>query len=162
MAPRPTDVHQFANNRLQTYLTMHVEFAGMGRVIGPPFDLIFGPGDTVQPDVMVMLQEHLDRITRKGISGAPDLVVEIASPSTATFDRGDKLHAYERAGVPEYWIADPYAHTVEVLALTGGSTGRKGCSRDELYCRRPLLPSFRCRSKNSSGEKEECRCTSRA
>lgn len=126
MAPPPTDVHQFANNRMQTYLTIHVEFVGHGRVIGPPFNVVLSPGDTVQPDVTVVLTEHLGRITRKGVIGAPDLVVEIASPSTATFDRGDKLRAYAGAGVPEYWLVDPYAHTVEVLFLTEGSYRSQG------------------------------------
>ncbi len=136
MAPPPTDAHQFANNRLQTFLTIHVEFTGRGRVIGPPFDVILPSGDTVQPDVMVVLREHLDRITRRGVVGAPDLVVEIASPGTATYDRGVKLRAYEQAGVPEYWIADPYAHTVEVLVLTGSTYRSQGVWEGEA-----VLPS---------------------
>jgi hypothetical protein len=93
MSPPPTDSHQFANNLIQTYLTIHVQFAGLGRVIGPPFNIILSPTDVVQPDVTVVLTEHLDRITQRGVVGAPDLVVEIASPSTASgrariLDRG--------------------------------------------------------------------------
>ncbi len=53
----------------------------------------------------------------EGLYGPPDLVVEIASPSTATYDRDKKLHAYERGGVLEYWIADPIARTIEVFVL---------------------------------------------
>ncbi len=142
MAPPPTDVHQFANNRLQTFLTIHVEFAGKGRVIGPPFDVILAPDDTVQPDVMVVLTEHLDRITPKGVQGAPDLVVEIASPSTATYDRGDKLRAYQRARVPEYWLADPHAHTIEVLVLTGTKYRSQGVFEGQSLLPSTVIPGF--------------------
>jgi Uma2 family endonuclease len=50
-----------------------------------------------------MLNEHLDRVTKRGIMGAPDLVAEIASPATARIDLNEKLHGYASAGVTEYW-----------------------------------------------------------
>ena len=136
MTPSAGSDHQSANNRLQTYLTIHVEFKGLGRVFGPPLDVMLGPTTTVQPDVSVVLQANVDRITPRGILGSPDLVVEIASPSTATHDRGRKLAAYEAAGVPEYWLVDPFAHTIEVLVLTDGRYRTRG-----LFQGRQTLPS---------------------
>ncbi len=121
MAPPPLVVHQGSNNLFQTYLTNHVQLTGKGLVFGPPFEVRLSDTDVLQPDVTVILNEHRDRLTRRGITGAPDLVVEIASPSTATYDRRGKFTAYERAGVPEYWIVDPYARTVEVWVLTDGA-----------------------------------------
>ena len=72
----------------------------------------------VQPDVFVVLNEHLDRIAGTRVIGAPDLVVEIASPSTVRHDLGEKLTAYARAGVPEYW-------RVVCIVLLGFSLGRR-------------------------------------
>lgn len=117
MAPAPSDTHQSANTWFIYYLTAHVQIPGSGRVFGAPFDVRLGGEDTVQPDVLVVLEANLGRITREGVYGPPDLVVEIASPSTATYDRDKKLHAYERGGVPEYWIADPIARTIEVFVV---------------------------------------------
>ena len=142
MSPPPSDVHQFANNLIQTFLTMHVEFTGRGRVIGPPFNVQLSPTDVVQPDVIVVLNEHLSRITRRGVVGAPTLVVEITSPSTATHDRSAKFAAYERLGVPEYWIADPYAHTVELWILTGGCYRSQGVFEGSELLPSIVVPGF--------------------
>src|SRR5262249_40657898 len=70
-----------------------------------------------QSDVLVVLNAHLDRIQAKKIAGAPDLVVEVASQSTAAVDRVAKFEVYARARVAEYWIVKPESHEVEVFAL---------------------------------------------
>jgi Uma2 family endonuclease len=119
MVPAPTIAHQSASNRIATYLTMHVEFAGLGRVLAAPVDVELAPGTVVQPDVLVVLNPRLGIITARRIVGAPDLVVEIVSPGTAGHDRRTKQDAYARAGVAEYWLADPAAQTVELLRLDG-------------------------------------------
>jgi len=67
--------------------------------------------------------------------GAPDLVVEILSPSTAKLDRGAKLQAYERAGVREYWIVDPDARVVEQYELVGGTFRPCAEERERVTCR---------------------------
>ncbi len=117
MAPAPGEAHQFAANLFQYYLTAHVQLAGRGRVYGALFDVDLAPGTTVQPDVVVVLNPRAGIVTPRGIVGAPDLIVEVASPGTATYDRSAKLRAYEAAGVTEYWIVDPHARTVEVHLL---------------------------------------------
>lgn len=117
MAPAPTEPHQAANGWFVFYLIAHVQVPSLGRVYPAPFDVVLPSGATTQPDVLVVLNANFDIITPEKIVGAPDLVVEIASPSTATYDRSKKLGAYERAGVHEYWIVDPFAHTVELLVL---------------------------------------------
>ena len=117
MAPAPGTSHQEANARFIAHLMTHVRFAGLGRVLGAPYDVQLAPDIVVQPDVVVVLDRHRDIITPTHIAGAPDLVVEIGSPSTAGYDRREKQDAYARAGVAEYWIADPSARTIEVLVL---------------------------------------------
>lgn len=142
MAPAPGTDHQSANNLFQTHLTIHIQFKGLGRVFGPPCDVELAPNTVIQPDVVVVLNEHADIITPSRIIGAPDLVVEIASPGTAGYDRRDKQDSYARAGVPEYWIADPAARTVEVLQLEGQRYRPIGVFRGKALLPSPLLGQF--------------------
>jgi Uma2 family endonuclease len=136
VAPAPNIAHQNAVGQFFVRLFQFIQARGLGRVIVAPVDVDLGPGGTVQPDVIVVLNEHLDRITASRIVGAPDLVVEVASPSTATHDRRAKMDAYARAGVPEYWIADPVAETVELFVLGEGEYRSLG-----VFHGQALLPS---------------------
>ena len=120
MTPAPSPEHQSISVRLTHYLFVHAELAGLGRVFAAPIDVDLGSKNVFQPDVVVVLNEHLDKVQAKKIVGAPDLVVEIASPSTAVIDRLSKYDAYARAGIAEYWIVKPTRRTVEVLVLEGG------------------------------------------
>ncbi len=67
------------------------------------------------PDVMVVCDR--EKIKPDGVYGAPDLVVEILSPSTAKNDKGHKKDVYESSGVPEYWIVNPVDKSIEVYLL---------------------------------------------
>ena len=72
----------------------------------------------VEPDISVVC-DH-DKLDKHGCKGAPDLVVEVLSPSTQRHDRLVKLDLYQRAGVREYWIVDPDSSTVQVFMLKAG------------------------------------------
>lgn len=74
--------------------------------------------NTFVPDAMIVCNK--DIIKHNGIYGAPDLIVEVLSPSTGKNDRGPKKDVYERYGVREYWIADPKSKSVEVYQLRDG------------------------------------------
>lgn len=79
------------------------------------------PGDVdtvVEPDISVICDRG--KIDKTGCKGAPDLVVEILSPSTQRHDRLVKLRLYQRAGVREYWIVSPDEQTVQVMLLDSG------------------------------------------
>jgi len=117
MTPSPSFEHQNANVMISHYLVDHVKLKGLGKVLAAPFDVELPSGDVVQPDVLVVLKEHEEKITQSRLVGAPDLVVEIASPSTAGYDRAKKQTAYARAGVSEYWVVDTAAKSVELLLL---------------------------------------------
>jgi Uma2 family endonuclease len=119
MSPSPSDAHQNVSVWLSHYLVIHVKLAGLGQVRAAPFDVELAPHTIVQPDIMVILNEHLSRITSTCIKGAPDLVVEILSPGTASYDRTGKQRAYAQAHVMEYWLVDPDEETIEVLNLVG-------------------------------------------
>ncbi len=131
MTPAPSTGHQITSNIIATLLTIHVQFAGHGKVLTAPVDVELAPDTVVQPDIVVVLSANLDRITPSRIIGAPDLVVEILSPGTAGYDRREKQDAYARAGVGEYWVVDPGAQTVELLTLDQGRYRSHGVFRGQ-------------------------------
>jgi len=138
----PATLHQAANRWFMFYLTMQVQVSGLGQVFGPPYDVELAPDDVVQPDAVVVLNARVSIITASHIMGAPDLVVEISSPSTAGYDRRDKQDAYARAGVREYWLADPAAKTVEVLTLQGQAYHSLGVSQGQATLPSPVVPDL--------------------
>lgn len=78
----------------------------------------------VEPDVLLLRPEHVDRVGERFIRGAPDLVVEVSSPSTRHLELVRKRAAYERHGVAEYWYVDLDAERIEVYRLAAGRYGR--------------------------------------
>ena len=115
MTPAPVTRHQRISKRLQAALMRVMEDPGHGEVFDAPFLVEFpGTGDRVQPDILFVSNERRTIIGEKQVVGAPDLVVEILSPSTAHRDRGIKLDLYARHGVQQYWIADPVEDVVDV------------------------------------------------
>jgi Uma2 family endonuclease len=121
LMPGATPRHQGSSARFTTYFTIHVEFAGLGRVFAAPLDVLLPRARPVQPDVIVVLNHKLHLISGRAIEGPPDLVVEIASPGTRTHDRTRKLGVYADAGVPEYWLAEPADQTIELIVLEDGT-----------------------------------------
>jgi Uma2 family endonuclease len=82
-----------------------------------PLDVRLGEDTALQPDLIFISNARAGIIQENWIAGSPDLVVEVLSPSTAAHDRATKLPVYAQAGVPEVWLIDPQAKTVEVLKL---------------------------------------------
>ncbi len=117
MTLAPSWSHQEVVLEIASYLRTFVRTTGLGGVFTAPIDVELSPKDVFQPDVVVLLKESREKLKERHIVGAPDLVVEVASPGTAPYDRLTKYDAYARAGVPEYWIVRPDAQTVEVLVL---------------------------------------------
>ena len=117
MTPSPNEWHQTTVGLVFRYLATQIEDSGLGRVYIAPFDVELVPDVVVQPDVCVILNAHRERVTFARISGAPDLVVEVVSPGTVSYDHREKQDAYARADVTEYWLVDPAARTAEVLVL---------------------------------------------
>ena len=115
VTPAPGVRHQRISKRLETALTAILEDTGHGELFYAPLLVEFpGAGDRVQPDIFFVSAERLGIIGEAQVTGAPDLVVEILSPSTARRDRGIKFDLYARGGVREYWIVDPDEDSVDV------------------------------------------------
>ena len=101
-------------------LSAFVDEHDLGRVFHAPYDVLFSDTDVVQPDLLFVSNERAEIITPANIQGAPDLIVEILSPSSSRRDWGYKRELYARHGVGEYWIIDPTNHLVSVLTLRDG------------------------------------------
>lgn len=142
MAPAPGTAHQSTSNLIATHLTIHIQFAGLGRIFTAPTDVELAPGTVVQPDILVIRAANQGRITPSRIIGPPDLVIEIASPSTAGYDRRDKQDAYAQAGVNEYWIVDPHAQTIEVLRLHEEAYQSQGVFRGQAQLPSQVVPNL--------------------
>lgn len=121
VTPGPSVPHQRVVTRLVARLHPFVGENGLGEVFSGPLDVLFGEGDYVEPDIVFVRKDRLGLLSDRGVEGAPDLVVEVLSPSTAARDRGIKLERYRHFGVAEYWIVDPEARTIEVWALAAGA-----------------------------------------
>ena len=121
VTPAPGTRHQAILRDLLGLLNEHVKRAALGVVFPAPVDCILSDTTVLQPDLVFVEAARQARVTERGIEGAPTLVVEILSPSTARADRTVKASLYARHGVPWYWIVDPEARTIEALALCGGA-----------------------------------------
>lgn len=116
----PSFFHQRISHRLAVALHEVLERPAHGILAAAPVGVEFpATGEGVQPDLVFVSSARTEIVQGDWIRGAPDLVVEILSPSTEERDRGLKLKLYRRQGVPEYWIVDPEAETVEAWDFRG-------------------------------------------
>lgn len=142
MSPALDGPHQDAVLRIAHYLLVHVEFAGLGKVRVAPFDVQLSSKDVFQPDVFVVLNAHLSKMQKKKMIGAPDLVVEVASPSTALLDRVGKYERYAKAGVQEYWIVNVETATVQVSVLEAGGYHSLGTFQGQQTLPSQIVPNL--------------------
>ena len=121
VSPGPIPLHKYVHSHLFFTLSQFVRENGLGVVLAAPMDIRLPRrlGDPVQPDLVFLRPGNQPRWeVDPNFSGSPDLVVEVLSPSTARLDRKIKHSAYRESGIPEYWIVDPRARTVEVFGLS--------------------------------------------
>lgn len=115
--PAPTIYHQRISGNLFLSMASHVRARGLGEVFAAPVDVRLGDYDTYQPDILFVSAAHAAIIGDRTIDGAPDLIVEVLSPSNAYYDLRHKKHVYHESGVEEYWIVDPIEQVVEIYEL---------------------------------------------
>jgi Uma2 family endonuclease len=142
MSPSPSWSHQEIVGRFFSYLSSYAETAGIGGAFVAPLDVELAPNTVFQPDVVVLLKASRKKLKERHIVGAPDLAVEVVSPTSETHDRHRKITAYARAGVPEYWIVDPDSRTVEVLFLESGEYHSHGVYRGKATLPSQIVPGL--------------------
>jgi Uma2 family endonuclease len=121
MTPARSPHHQIIVTNLLLLLGQHAMQNGLGLVLPAPLDVVLAKeAQIAQPDLIFIAKARAPKlVTRAAITGAPDLVLEIISPSTARADRKIKPPLYAKHGVAEFWLVDPEDQSVEVFVLDG-------------------------------------------
>lgn len=140
----PNTRHQRVVGNLHWLLRNYLETRPRGEVFMAPFDVLFSQFDVVEPDLLYMSHDRAAAIlTAQHVTGAPELVVEVGSPSTRKRDDSLKRDLYERFGVSEYWVVDPDHDVVRVYRREATRFMRADALTQESdVLTTPLLPGF--------------------
>lgn len=141
MIPAPSYRHQALQAELLMRLRSFVRTNGLGDVVGAPVDVCLGENDVFQPDILFVSTPRKDRVAIDGLHGAPDLVVEVLSPSTRHLDHGQKKRTWAKHDVLELWTVDPEEESITRYELQGGPP--EGRTRSQGWFESPLLPGFK-------------------
>jgi Uma2 family endonuclease len=122
MSPSPNPGHQDISFKLALTVGIFLNSKNdKGFVVSAPMDVKFDDGNVLQPDLLYITAERKPEIVKDRIVGAPDLVIEILSPSNAYYDLRQKKDIYEKYGVKEYIIVDPVQQNADLYALKDGA-----------------------------------------
>jgi Uma2 family endonuclease len=122
MSPPPIPIHQENSGNLFAAFHAYAKKHDAGKVYDAPIEVVLADWATpVQPDIVFITKERLHIVKHSRIEGAPDIVVEVLSPSNWLTDRREKFEIYAKAGVREYWIVNPMARTIELFVLRHGA-----------------------------------------
>ncbi len=142
MSPAPTPDHQHLLKKIFRLLDAFVESKGIREVNIAPYDVILDQDNVVQPDIFFVSAVKQSKITARGLEVAPDLIVEIVSPSSFFRDTVQKKDLYEQFGVQEYWIADPANQVIEIFALADQKYQLHGFMAEKGSISSALLTGF--------------------
>ena len=121
MSPSANAFHQRISFKLSVIIVAYFnEINNTGEWLFAPMDVKLDDGNVYQPDVLFISESRREELIKARIEGAPDLVIEILSPSNAYYDLRQKKDIYEKYGVKEYLIVDPIAESMEVHFLENG------------------------------------------
>ncbi len=142
MAPSPNRYHQDIVQNIAVLLIQHVRTAALGRVYVAPSDVIFADNQILHPDIYFVSTGRSQILTAQGAKGAPDLVIEVLSPGTATLDLGRKREIYAESGVVEYWAVAPLTKTIAIFRFGECPDQPVATLRENEMLSSPLLPGF--------------------
>ena len=140
VVPKPRLYHQKIADDILTEIKVFLRQNSIG-IAYSNVDVVFGK-QVVSPDIIFISNERLSIATETNVQGAPDLVVEVLSPSTKKYDRKEKWKLYYENGVKEYWIFDPLTQLVETFISGAKDWERAGIYDDEDILTSPLLPGL--------------------
>ena len=134
VTPPPSLAHQHAVSELLVLLRGFAKENGLGEVYVAPLGVILDPTTGVQPDIVFISPRRAGIMSERGLEGAPDLAVEVLSPSTASRDRGIKMRRYAASGIDHYWIIDPRNRTLEAYRLeSNGYASVANLAHDDVF-----------------------------
>jgi Uma2 family endonuclease len=145
VTPSPNTAHQVIVGNLYFALRVYLEANPTGQLFTAPFDVVFSDFDVVEPDLLfITAGRRRDILTTQNVRGAPDLVIEVASPGTRRRDETIKRRLYERDGVAEYWVVDPELEVMRIYRREDSGYGRPREPSREAgdVLESPLLPGL--------------------
>ena len=145
VTPSPNLRHQAISGRLHLSIGTWLREDPRGRIYFAPLDVIFSRFDVVEPDLLYVSNERApELLSGQYVTGAPDLVIEIGSPSTRGRDETIKRRLYERSDVTEYWVVDPEIDVIRVYRRSGERFERpvELSAEAEDVLTTPLLPGL--------------------
>ncbi|MBB3058932.1 Uma2 family endonuclease [Mucilaginibacter gotjawali] len=120
MSPSPNPFHQAIVARLSKIMLIFLESQQKEAYTAGSMDVVFDENNIFQPDFLYVSEERVGEIIKNRVEGAPDMAIEILSPSNAYYDLIQKKEVYEKYGVKEYIIFDPIAKNASLYALKDG------------------------------------------
>ncbi len=142
VTPAPSPRHSNVISRLNHLLSEWVHNRDLGWVFCAPCDVVLDETNVLQPDIVFVSKARIGIVGPTKLSGAPDLVVEVLSPSTARYDRTDKLRTYEKHGVSSYWIVDFEQNALEERVLVAEAYVLRATLTGAAIFRPQVLPGF--------------------
>lgn len=143
MTPSPLTRHQRAVGTFYFKIREYLENKNVGEVFLSPYDVVLDNENVFEPDVIFVSKENSNIITEANIKGAPDMVIEVLSPSTSKRDLINKKRIYAKYGVKEYWIADPVEMTLDLYILNGTHFDLKKSYSEEEMAESVVLEGLR-------------------
>ena len=143
MSPSPEGSHQDITGNVFFIIRQHLKKHPLGKVRTAPSDVEFDAYNVYQPDVYFIPRSRFQLLSKQGAQGAPALVVEVLSKSTARLDKGPKLKLYAQEGVEEYWIVDQEARAVTVYRFAESVDEPIAVYSGEQKFTTPVLPGLK-------------------
>jgi len=140
--PAPGFGHQKLVLKMAIIIKNFTDGRKLGEIVPSPFDVILSEDIVVQPDIVFISKENLKNIREGRLFSAPDLVVEIVSPTSYYRDRYEKFRIYEEAGIKEYWLVYPGEKTIEVWVLKEGKYELYSIASNEGKVKSKVLENF--------------------
>jgi Uma2 family endonuclease len=143
MSPSANPLHQQILFQLSEIIVLyHIKLGRKGQWMYAPMDVKFDEGNVLQPDILYISEERKSEVIKDRVEGAPDLIIEILSPSNAYYDLRQKKDIYEKYGVKEYIIIDPIDKNADLYVLKDGVYNLHQRARLNELLNSVLLPGF--------------------
>ena len=142
VTPSPSLEHQGVSFDLSIRIGEYLRKHKIGRAYAAPMDVILDKWNVCQPNLFFVSSERASILSSAAVLGAPDLVIELLSPTTSYYDRTKKKNLYERFGVREYWIIDSDDRSIKIFANRSGAFQLTFSASDAGEATSEVLPGF--------------------
>jgi Uma2 family endonuclease len=143
MSPSPTFLHQDIIQNIVERLSPFIRKNNLGKIVLSPMDVYLTEEDVYQPDLIFIRKENVHLLDPNDrIRFVPDLVIEVLSPSTGSYDYSRKKRIYCESGVREYWIIDPEDKTIEIMVKEGEFYQTVALLRPSTMLESSMFPEF--------------------